>query len=44
MPQIGDRTIKLLSWYDNEFGYSNRLLDFAAFMAAARQSAAQGGT
>ena len=29
---MGARTFKLLSWYDNEIGYSSRLLDFAAFM------------
>lgn len=31
---MGPRTFKLLSWYDNEVGYSTRLLDFSAFMNA----------
>ena len=24
---IEDRTVKILSWYDNEWGYSNRVVD-----------------
>ncbi|PRP90479.1 Glyceraldehyde-3-phosphate dehydrogenase [Enhygromyxa salina] len=31
---IGSRTVKLLSWYDNEWGYANRCVDMAAYMAA----------
>jgi glyceraldehyde-3-phosphate dehydrogenase/erythrose-4-phosphate dehydrogenase len=27
---IQDRMVKVLSWYDNEWGYANRLLDVAA--------------
>jgi glyceraldehyde 3-phosphate dehydrogenase len=26
---LGDNQAKVLSWYDNEYGYSNRLLDLA---------------
>ncbi|MBV7434249.1 type I glyceraldehyde-3-phosphate dehydrogenase [Cardiobacteriaceae bacterium TAE3-ERU3] len=32
---IGDRLVKVLSWYDNEWGFSNRMLDTAkAFINA----------
>lgn len=30
---IGKRLVKVVSWYDNEWGYSCRLLDLAAFVA-----------
>ena len=30
---VGDRMVKILSWYDNEWGYSARLKDFAEFIA-----------
>lgn len=29
---IGDRKVKVLSWYDNEWGYSNRVVDLALYM------------
>ncbi len=31
---LRDRTAKVLSWYDNEWGYSARLADFARLVAA----------
>jgi len=30
---IGGNMVKVLSWYDNEWGYSNRLLDLARYVA-----------
>jgi glyceraldehyde 3-phosphate dehydrogenase len=29
---IGDRLLKVISWYDNEWGYSARLVDVVAFL------------
>lgn len=29
---MGDNFVKILSWYDNEFGYSNRIVDLLAKM------------
>ena len=31
---LGKRLVKVFSWYDNEWGYSNRLADVTAFVAA----------
>jgi len=30
---IGEDMVKILAWYDNEFGYANRLVDLAIYMA-----------
>ncbi len=30
---LGQRLVKIFSWYDNEWGYSNRLADVTAFVA-----------
>ncbi|HYO15050.1 MAG TPA: type I glyceraldehyde-3-phosphate dehydrogenase [Thermoanaerobaculia bacterium] len=32
---LRDRVVKVLSWYDNEWGYSARLVDFACFSSTA---------
>lgn len=31
--QLSPRFVKVVSWYDNEWGYSNRLVDLAHYMA-----------
>jgi glyceraldehyde 3-phosphate dehydrogenase len=31
---IGDNLVKIVSWYDNEWGYSNRVVDLVTFMIA----------
>ena len=31
---IGDRMVKVLAWYDNEWGYSNRVVDLVKLIAA----------
>ncbi len=31
---LGQRLVKIFSWYDNEWGYSNRLADVTAYVAA----------
>lgn len=33
---IGGREVKVLSWYDNEWGFSNRMIDTALAWAAAK--------
>jgi len=30
---LGDRMVKVLAWYDNEWGYSNRVVDLVAYIA-----------
>jgi glyceraldehyde 3-phosphate dehydrogenase len=32
--QMGPRTVKILSWYDNEWGYASRCVDLAAFLGS----------
>jgi glyceraldehyde 3-phosphate dehydrogenase len=31
--QLSDRFFKIVSWYDNEFGYASRCVDMLALMA-----------
>ena len=31
---VGDRLLKVLAWYDNEWGYSNRVVDLVALVVA----------
>ena len=33
--RIGEKTVKVLAWYDNEMGYACRMVDLACHMSAA---------
>jgi len=39
---IGDRLVKVLAWYDNEWGYSCRVVDLARFVGARLQGVSGG--
>lgn len=34
LTQVHGRMVKVFGWYDNEYGYSNRLLDLTAYVGA----------
>jgi glyceraldehyde 3-phosphate dehydrogenase len=31
---MGDNMVKVVSWYDNEWGYSNRIVDLVNYIAS----------
>ena len=41
---VDNRLVRVLSWYDNEWGFSNRMLDTAAAMGKVMASANSGGS
>jgi glyceraldehyde 3-phosphate dehydrogenase len=41
---VDNRLVRVLSWYDNECGFSNRMLDTAAAMGKVMASANSGGS
>ena len=36
LPELNGRLVKVSSWYDNEWGFSNRMLDTTVALMAAR--------
>ncbi|MDP4163012.1 MAG: glyceraldehyde-3-phosphate dehydrogenase [Bacillota bacterium] len=38
---MGNRKVKVLAWYDNEWGYSSRVVDLAMYVAQEMSNAAQ---
>ncbi|MCP5990440.1 hypothetical protein NL344_28875, partial [Klebsiella pneumoniae] len=37
---LNDRFFKVIAWYDNEWGYSNRMLDLIRYMRSVEQQPA----
>jgi glyceraldehyde 3-phosphate dehydrogenase len=31
---VSDNMVKVIGWYDNEFGYSNRIVDLVALVGS----------
>jgi Glyceraldehyde-3-phosphate dehydrogenase/erythrose-4-phosphate dehydrogenase len=40
---MGSRKVKVLAWYDNEWGYSCRMLDLAKFVAKRQMAGVYAG-
>ncbi len=38
---VGERKVKVLAWYDNEWGYSNRVVELAKFVAEKMETVSQ---
>jgi glyceraldehyde 3-phosphate dehydrogenase len=32
--QLSDKFLKVVSWYDNEWGYSNKVVDLMSYIAS----------
>ncbi len=39
---VGDRLVRVVAWYDNEWGYANRLADLLAYMHRVAEDGADG--
>ena len=40
---VGDNLVRVIAWYDNEWGYSNRLVDLVEYMTARKQKGVEKG-
>ena len=39
---VNETQVKVLAWYDNEWGYANRLVELAALVGAPRREGVHG--